>query len=139
VKKGIKITLGTLATLFVIGAIVGPEESNSSKTVATAEPVVKTTGEILEGYGTAMGGECMRDVKKQAKYPSEVDFNWLAGNGMAVYENFDSTSEFTHRVILTREGKWMNGFGNMIPFKARCIYDIDLVAEMIKTTAIEVI
>jgi hypothetical protein len=138
VKKGVKITLGTLATLFVIGAIVGPEESNSSKTVATAEPVVKTTGEILEGYGTAMGGECMRDIKKQAKYPSEVDFNWLDGVGMSVHENWDATSNFKHRVVWYREGKMMNGFGNMIPFKARCIYDIDLVAEKIKQTSIEV-
>jgi len=65
---------------------------------------------------------CSQWVRSQAKYPSEVDFNWIDGNDQRYWLNF---SEGKSRVLINRAGKMMNGLGMMVPFKATCKWDYD--------------
>ena len=74
----------------------------------------------------------MQSIRQGAKYPNKVDFHlFKAGN--KIFKNF---GENTHRVLLQHGGEMMNGFGNMVPFKAKCLYEYNSQNNTYKTLEI---
>ena len=109
------------------------EEKRIAEARADAErnsPEGKTKSFVSQASGL-----CRQHVRTMARFPGEVDFNWLDGNSSRYWMNFNSSGE--SRVMIRNAGKMMNGLGMMVPFQATCKYDYDPTTN--KYTIVEVL
>ncbi|MDB4378472.1 hypothetical protein N9Z41_01745 [bacterium] len=100
------------------------KEVKVEKTVAKKEPVkiVKVKAPTLNDkirnkQGNIVTG-CMSAFKSTLTYPTEVDANWSTDS--KYWKNFNGNN---HRYLVSKSGKMMNHFGNMVPFKVTCKAD----------------
>ena len=150
VKRTMQIGGGLVVLIIIIGMMADPSDTNTvSKTSTTVEkkieepkvevakvevkelPKVKTVDDKIREAKGALSYMCTNAVKAAAKYPSKVDPDW--GADVKVFKNFSGTNQ--HRFLITRTGDMMNGFGNMIPYKAVCKLDWNSTTD--KTKVIE--
>jgi hypothetical protein len=109
------------------------EEKRIAEAKAEAErnsPEGKT-----RSFVSRASGLCRQHVRTMARFPSEVDFNWLDGNNSRYWMNFNSSGK--SRVMIRNAGKMMNGLGMMVPFQATCKYDYNPATN--KYTIVEVL
>ena len=150
IKRTIQIVAGLCILFVAMVFFYNPADTNTvSKTSTTVEkkieepkvevakvevkelPKVKTVDDKIREAKGSLSYMCTNAVKAAAKYPSKVDPDW--GADVKVFKNFSGTNQ--HRFLITRTGDMMNGFGNMIPYKAVCKLDWNSTTD--KTKVIE--
>ena len=92
---------------------------------------VLTVEEKMKKHEGTLAYACTKAVKASATYPSKVDADW--GYDAKSWKDFSGSGN--HRFLITRNGEMMNGFGNMIPYKAVCKVDWNHVTN--KSTLVE--
>ena len=88
---------------------------------AKAEAFAKSPEGLTKKFVSQAGMLCTNATRNSAKFPNEVDFDWLGGNSSNYWMDFNDKGE--SRVMITKTGKMMNGLGMMVPFKSVCKFD----------------
>ena len=152
IKRTIQIVAGLCILFVAMVFFYNPADTNTvSKTSTTVEkkieepkvevakvevkatPKVETEDDKIRKAKGSLAYMCTKAIKTVATYPDKVDPNFL-GNDVKVFKNFSGTKH--HRFLINQKGEMMNGFGNMIPYKAVCKLDWNSTVD--KVTPIEI-
>ena len=155
IKKIIKWSLISVVGLFTLATILAfsidditPEQLAAREQARIERALSDALGEATkvpvpvivkvpsaEDHLAQFTTNCIDSITRNAKFPSEVDHNWLDGNDHRIFDLFDD--EGNTRVLIRRAGKMMNGLGMMIPFTASCKYNYKAATN--KFTTVEVL